>query len=85
MVDIVDNIPILSGLFMKWHIVDCQRLEYVSDVDLGSAGDTEMYVWKLQVDKLLYDSEDLFSWRRVPGKVWAFIKGVYNEVECALP
>ena len=85
MVDIIDDILILSGLLMKRHVVDCQRLEYVSDVNLGSARDTKMYLWKLQVDKLLHDIEDLLSLRRVPGRIWAFIKGVYDEIEWTLP
>jgi len=84
MADIVDDILILSGLLMKRHAVDCQRLEYVSDVDLGSARDTKMYLWKLQVDNLLHDIEDLLSLRRVPGGIWTFIKGVYDEIEWAL-
>ena len=84
MVDIVENILALSCLVVKRHVVDCQRLEYNSDVDLGSARDTKMYLWKLQVDKLLHDIEDLFSLRWVPGGIWAFIKGVYDEIELAL-
>jgi len=81
MVDIGYDILTLSSLLMKRHVVDCQRLEYISDVDLGTARDTKMYLWKLQVDKLLHDIEDLLSLRRAPGGIWAFIKGVYDEIE----
>ena len=85
MADIVDDILILSGLLMKRHIVDCQRLENVSDVDLESAGDTKVNVWKLQVDKVLHDNQDLLSLSRIAGGIWALIKGIDNEIECALP
>ena len=69
---------------MKWHVVDCQRLEYLLNVDLGTAGDTKVYMWKLQVDKLLYDREDLSSCCWVP-RIWALIEGIYNEIDRTLP
>lgn len=40
-VDIVKKILILARLFVRWHVVDCQRLKYVlflSDVYLGLVG-----------------------------------------------
>jgi len=70
---------------MKRHIVDCQRLEYISDVDLGSARDTKMHLWKMQDYKLSHNSEDLLSLGGTPGGIRAFIKGVYNEIEWTLP
>jgi hypothetical protein len=32
---------------MKRHVMDCPRLEHISDIDLWPAGDAKMYVWKL--------------------------------------
>ena len=69
---------------MEWHAVNCQGLENVSDIDLGAAGETEMNMQKFQVDKLSQDDEDLFSWRREPGRIGALINGINNEIDSPL-
>ena len=84
MLDIVQNILLLSILFMKWHVVSCQGFENIPDINLRTAGDTKMNMCELHVDKCFQYVQGLFSWRRVPGKIWAFIKGIYNEIQCPL-
>jgi hypothetical protein len=70
---------------MKSHVVDSQRLEYISNVDLGPAGNIKMNMWEPQVDKFLHNDEDLFSRRRASGGIGALVKGVYDDIESPLP
>jgi hypothetical protein len=70
---------------MEWNVVDCQGLEYFSDVHLRPAGDTEVNMRKLHVDKAFHYIEDLFSWRRVHGRFWALIESIDHEIERPLP
>jgi len=70
---------------MKRHLVDCQRFQNISDVYLGTTRDAEMYMWKVQVDKILEEHEDLFPRSRVIGKVRALIESIHDKEEWALP
>src|SRR5712691_425261 len=46
-VDIVNNVLILSSLILKCDVVDCKGIQNVSDVNLGPTGDTKITMWKL--------------------------------------
>ena len=70
---------------MKSDIVGIQGIENSSDIDLGPAGDTEMDMRQFQIDKLLYNLEDLSAFCSNPGRIWALIECVHNNVERSLP
>ena len=69
---------------MKWDIVGIQGIKNSSDIDLGPAGDTEMDMGEFQIDKLLYNLEDLLAFCLNPW-IWALVECIHNNVEWSLP
>jgi hypothetical protein len=69
---------------MKGHRAGCERIEDVSNVDLWTACDTDMKIWKVKFDKLLQKLKDTLSRGRNPRTIGAFIKSVDDNVGLAL-
>ena len=57
-----------------------QRSECRSNIELGSAHDAYMKVWKMKADEPLDKLQNLFTSRWNSGPVWTLIKSVKDNV-----
>ena len=58
----------------------CQRRECSSNIELRSAGDAYVKMWKMKVNELLDKRENLFTRRWDSGPVWALVNRVKDNV-----
>jgi hypothetical protein len=65
---------------MKRYSTRGQRVEDLSNVDFGAAGDTNMKMWKAKIDEFLNKPENPFAGRWNSRGIRALIDGVHDKV-----
>src|SRR6266567_7725618 len=83
--DILDDVLFLPDLVMKGDLESRQLLEDNSDIHLGAASHTKMYIRKFQVNEFFNQLQDLLAVGRLPRKIWAFIDAVDHDINWVLP
>jgi hypothetical protein len=66
---------------MKRHSTRGQRVEDISNVDFGAAGDTNMEMREAKIDEFLNKPENPFAGRWNSGGIRALIDGVHDKVD----
>jgi hypothetical protein len=65
---------------MQGHLMMCQRCKSSSDIELRLAGDTDMKMQEMKVDKLLDKCKNLFTRRWDSRPVWTLVESVKDNV-----
>jgi len=60
-IDVVHDVLGLTALMVEGDAKRCQGFKSCSYVDLRATRDTHMYIWKVEVNKVLNKTKDLFS------------------------
>ena len=82
--DVLHNVLGLSTLVVKGDTEGCQGLEGSLDINFRPTSDTYMYVEKLEANKVLNKTNDLFSWSWHARIVWTLVESINNNVDRAL-
>ena len=69
---------------MKRYFEWLQRLEGVSNVDLGTASNTYTYVRKVQINQFINEVQDLFAGRLYPRDIRTLIESIDDYINCAV-
>ena len=74
--DVVHDVLGLSTLIVEGDAKRCQGFKGCSYIDFRPTRDTYMYIWKVEVNKILNETKDLFSCGRQAGIVWTLVESI---------